>query len=91
MSASYAWFAMIASIGLYAVFLVVQTLRHSDFFTHSADDAEDGAEFHHEGLEVRSGLYHTTFLVLCMLPIVLLSKKLAVLVDHGLSTLGAPT
>jgi len=85
----------IITVALYATFLAIQTRRHSGFFTQpSLDtpaDASDNDESHgHGDLNPRSIPYHAVFLVLTMLPIVLLSKKLAVLVDHGTATLGAP-
>ncbi|NCF39274.1 MAG: calcium:proton antiporter, partial [Planctomycetia bacterium] len=44
----------------------------------------------HAGVEVISVGYHSILLVLTMLPIVLLSKKMALVVDHGTAALGAP-
>jgi Ca2+:H+ antiporter len=40
--------------------------------------------------ELRSFSFHAILLVLTMLPVVLLSKKLAVFVDYGVETMGAP-
>jgi Ca2+:H+ antiporter len=84
-------FLIVMSIGLYAVFLAIQTLRHRSFFqqpTQPTDESE--AVDDHGDLAVRSVGYHALLLPLTMLPIVLLSKKMAVLVDHGIATLGAP-
>lgn len=80
------------SIGLYGVFLAIQTMRHRAFFQQpvSADQAEETGDHDHGNLVVRSLGYHALLLPLTMLPIVLLSKKMAVLVDHGTATLGAP-
>jgi len=80
------------SIGLYGVFLAIQTMRHRAFFQQpvSADQAEETDDHDHGNLVVRSLGYHALFLPLTMLPIVLLSKKMAALVDHGTATLGAP-
>jgi Ca2+:H+ antiporter len=84
----------IITVALYATFLAIQTRRHSGFFVQpgsdvTADAGDDGGQKHAD-LNPRSIPYHAVFLVLTMLPIVLLSKKLAVLVDHGTATLGAP-
>lgn len=93
------YFLLFMSAGLYLVFLFIQTNRHSDFFkqpinNESAADADvdinTDASSEHEGLVVRSTLYHAIFLALSMLPIVLLSKSMAKLVDYGMITLGAP-
>jgi Ca2+:H+ antiporter len=81
----------IITIALYATFLAIQTRRHKGFFVQpkSATSGGDG-DHGHDDLKTRSVPYHGVMLVLTMLPIVLLSKKLAVLVDHGTATLGAP-
>ena len=80
------------SIGLYGVFLAIQTMRHRAFFQQPVGDDEPGETHKHDhgALVVRSLGYHALLLPLTMLPIVLLSKKMAVLVDHGTATLGAP-
>ena len=51
--------------------------------------AEDDKGEHH-GLAPRSTAYHAIFLILTLLPIVLLSKKFATLVDHITDEFGAP-
>ena len=80
------------SAGLYGVFLAIQTLRHRSFFQQPATSEGDSTVLgdDHGGLFVRSIAYHATLLPLTMLPIVLLSKKMAVLIDHGIAILGAP-
>jgi len=85
------FFLLFTSAGLYLVFLFLQMGRHSGFFkqpqsenTHSVDDHG------HDGLTVRAAGFHAAFLALSMLPIVLLSKSMAKIVDHGIHTLGAP-
>ena len=86
-----AMFLLIMSAGLYTVFLLIQTRRHSQFFKQPVFDEEEHLdEDHHEGLVIRSTAYHVLFLVLTMLPIVLLSKSMAKLVDHGIEVLSAP-
>jgi Ca2+:H+ antiporter len=78
------------TIALYATFLAIQTKRHRSFFLEPSGEAthqDDGP--HHRG-DARSVPYHAAFLLLTLVPIVLMSKKLAVLVDHGIETLGAP-
>ncbi len=86
-------YLLIMSAGLYAVFLLIQTTRHSQFFRQPAfrkgDDMEED-DHDHGDLVIRSVGFHAVFLVLTMLPIVLLSKNMAKLVEHGISTLQAP-
>jgi Ca2+:H+ antiporter len=84
-------FLIVMSVGLYAVFLAIQTLRHRSFFQQPASSTDESEAIDDHGdLAVRSVGYHALLLPLTMLPIVLLSKKMAVLVDHGIATLGAP-
>lgn len=86
-----AWL-IVVSAGLYGAFLWIQALRHSGYFTQPQprDGAEEVCTDHHGNLLVRTLGHHALFLPLTMLPIVLLAKKMALLVDHGLDTLGGP-
>ena len=81
-------FLILMSLGLYAVFLATQTMRHRKFFIAPNETANNHHD--HEGLVVRSVGFHVVFLLTYMLPIVFLSKKLAVIVDHGINVVGAP-
>lgn len=77
------FFVIVVTLALYAIFLGIQTIRHKDFFTSGEDES------HHETSEKGLG-YHAALLVLYMIPIVVLSKKLAVIVDFGIAEAGAP-
>lgn len=81
-------FLIIISVALYGIFLVIQTTRHSHFFKQPSANSED--DMLHPDIAVKSTGNHATFLVLSMIPIMLLSKSLAKLVDYGISTAGAP-
>ncbi|KZL18903.1 Sodium/proton antiporter ChaA [Pseudovibrio axinellae] len=66
-------------------------------FLMAKDELEDEKHAPHEDdhdhdhdLEIFSTSYHAVFLILTMLPIVLLSKKFAVLVDFGIASFGMP-
>ncbi len=83
-------YLLVMSAGLYCVFLAIQTMRHRSFFQQPQRDGESQALDDHGDLVVRSISYHAVLLPLTMLPIVLLSKKMAVLVDFGTASLGAP-
>lgn len=85
-------FLIVASVGLYGTFLWLQSTRHRAFFKAPLKEGgqHDDDPHHHPGLVVRSLGFHIAFLILTMLPIVLLSKKMAVVVDFGISALGAP-
>jgi len=85
-------FLILMSVALWGVFLAIQTMRHRSFFLQPEKSGTNGdeADHSHGDLVVRSLAYHAVLLPLTMLPIVLLSKKMAALVDHGIATLGAP-
>jgi Ca2+:H+ antiporter len=84
---------IVITIGLYGVFLAVQTRRHPDYFreaagVHLSDEAAEASE--HAGFEVRSIPFHSVLLLAWLLPVILLAKKLAVVLDDGAERLGAP-
>lgn len=85
-------FLCLVSLGLYGVFLAVQTVRHRSYFMapRHTDPAGMDLEDEHPGLVVRSIPLHAILLVAYLLPIVLLSKKLAFPIDFAISRLGAP-
>jgi Ca2+:H+ antiporter len=82
-------FLILTSVFLYGIFLVIQTSRHSGYFTTVNDAAADDGEGHH-GLTVRSAPAHALLLVGYLVPVVLLAKKLAIPVDYSIEQLGAP-
>jgi len=86
-------FLSVMSVGLYGVFLAIQTLRHRDYFVAPASPAaraESGGGDAHAGHETGSAMYHTAFLIAYLLPVVMLAKKLAVPIHYAIASLGAP-
>ena len=85
------WLIMV-SVALYGAFLWIQTLRHRGYFEQPStrESAEELLTHDLDHMVMRSIAFHAVFLPLTMLPIILLSKKMAILVDHGIVTLGAP-
>lgn len=83
-------YLIIMSITLYGVFLAIQTLRHHSFFQQPLFPDQKNNVKHEEHSFVMGLRYHALLLPITMLPIILLSKKMAVMVDHGISTMGAP-
>ena len=81
------WFLAAAAFALYGTFLSIQTMRHRGYFKHPTAEED---EHDHHGLVMRSRPYHVFFLMLTMLPVVLLAKKFAVLIDYGVDQMGAP-
>ena len=82
-------FGILASVSLYGTFLAIQTMRHQGFFMiPGGDHPED--EHDHGNLVVRSVIYHACLLLASMLPIVLLSKSMAKIIDFSVAELSFP-
>ena len=79
------------TLALYGVFLMIQTGRHSDFFRDT--EVEAGARPDAGGPAVSGTAIakHMVLLLANVVPIVLLAKSLAVILDHGISASGAPS
>lgn len=77
------------TIALYGLFLWLQTGRHRGFFQAPGDAASAGPD--RSVGPARSSIgTHSALLLANILPIVVLSKALAKLLDAGLAALGAP-
>ncbi len=90
---------------LYGGFLLIQTMRHSAFFVEAAPAAAAAkrgtrAKAGHAGSHAESHAghgptysisVHTVLLLATLLPVVLLSKPLANVIDYGIEELKAPT
>jgi Ca2+:H+ antiporter len=86
-------FLIFMSMGLYGVFLAIQTTRHRDYFVAPSAAAvttdNQDADLHGK-FEVRSVTYHSLLLLAHGVPIVLLAKQIAVPIAYSISVLGAP-
>lgn len=87
-------FTSLMSVSIYAIFLGVQTSRHREYFISPDDTAApenvlNDVQLHGEH-EVKTTPYHALFLLAYILPLVVLAKQLAVPLDYGIRTLGAP-
>ena len=69
-------------------FLVMQTLRHRGFFKSPIESSDN--EHLHDDIAVHSVGFHVALLVANMLPIVLLSKSMAKIIDFQVSVFAAP-
>jgi Ca2+:H+ antiporter len=83
----------VLTIGLYGIFLWLQTGRHRGYFV--APDAQpiDPKEVAHhrpQALDKKALLVHFTLLLVNILPIVILSKSMAKILDYGIEATGAP-
>jgi Ca2+:H+ antiporter len=82
-------FLATCSLGLYGIFLLIQTMRHSQFFTETGDAA---AAVHpaHKPMGMRSGPYHTLLLFLYLVVVILLAEKFAIPLDDSIERFGMP-
>lgn len=80
-------------MALYGGFLWLQTGRHRGFFVAVGGKASDdvGTPLPHQARAPGSTGSRIAILLANILPIVILSKDLAKLLDHGIAVLGAPS
>jgi len=77
---------IILSLVIYAIFLAVQTIRHREFFNESGAPVVESAEH----FSRKSVLSESVLLVLHLIPVVILSKQLASLLDYRIHKGGLP-
>jgi Ca2+:H+ antiporter len=82
-----ATFLTLMSVGLYGVFLAIQTSRHREYFVGPDGKPEPADEPH---TETRSAAYHAPLLLAYLGPVVYLAEQIAVPIDYGIHTLNAP-
>ena len=82
-------FLATCSLGLYGIFLLIQTMRHSQDFMETGAAA---ALIHptHKPIKMRSGPYHTLLLFLYLLVVILLAEKFAIPLDDSIERFGMP-
>ncbi|HEY4368224.1 MAG TPA: hypothetical protein VGN07_13405 [Steroidobacteraceae bacterium] len=86
-------FLIVMSVGMYGIFLAMQTSWHRGYFiapvTGETGTPQEDAEYH--GVhEVGPVGYHAALLLAYLLPVVILAKQIAIPINHGITTLGAP-
>lgn len=86
-------FAGVVSLGLYGVFVFVQTVRHRDYFLPAAIAGRDGElaeESHAEPPGNRVALAAMGLLLVCLVAVVGLAKALAPGIEAGVRAASAP-
>jgi len=82
-------FLIVTSLGLYAIFLLIQTKRHREYFMEAhRPGGNDRGDSHH--LNTRSIAYHTTLLFLYLIVVVVLAEKFAIPLDNFIEHFGMP-
>jgi Ca2+:H+ antiporter len=80
---------------LYGVFLFIQTSRHRSFFTEPQTAPIRGKlpaeQEPHSPTGIRPIIVHVGLLFVTLLSVVLMTKPMATLLDHGIEQIGMPT
>ncbi len=82
-------FLVITSLGLYAIFLLIQTKRHSAYF-READIDNAPADDHHHAAPTHSTGFHVLMLFLYLIAVVMLAEKFAIPLDNAVERFGMP-
>jgi Ca2+:H+ antiporter len=83
----HAAFLIFMSVGLYGVFLAIQTARHRDYFLSPQDVAQAAG---HDGQAIHTAVYYAPLLLAYMAPTVFLAEKISAPIDYGIHELHAP-
>lgn len=89
-SASQLTFAAVTSLALYALFVVVQTVRHRDFFLPTDDAGALDPEAHAEPPSSRAAYRSLGVLVVALVAVVGLAKVTSPSIEDGVAAIGAP-
>jgi len=82
-------FLIIVALFLYAIFLVIQTMRHRGYFMES-EHAGVAASPGHHSLHVQSTAFHAPMLLLYLIVVILLAEKFAIPLDNSMEKFGLP-
>jgi Ca2+:H+ antiporter len=82
-------FLVVTSLSLYAIFLLIQTKRHSEYFVESQGEAATADAGHHH-MQMRSTSYHSAMLFLYLIAVVVLAEKFAIPLDNAIERFGVP-
>jgi Ca2+:H+ antiporter len=96
LSSFQAIFLSIISMSVYVLFLIIQNSRHREYFMAPAFRGAVGKQnapsvsAEDDGHVAHSASYHGILLVMYLLPLIVLAKKIAIPIDHGIEVLDAP-
>ena len=82
-------FLVVVSLFLYAIFLLIQTIRHRGYFMES-ERAIVAADSVDHPLHVQSTAFHAPMLVLYLIVVILLAEKFAIPLDNSIEKFGMP-
>jgi Ca2+:H+ antiporter len=82
-------FLVVTSLSLYGIFLLIQTTRHSDYFTESTSVEASNHAGHHP-MQMRSATFHVVMLFLYLIAVIVLAEKFAIPLDNAIERFGMP-
>src|SRR6266542_468325 len=82
-------FLIVVALFLYAIFLLIQTMRHRGYFMEPEDAAAAASPTHHS-LRVQSTAFHAPMLLLYLIVVILLAEKFAIPLDNSIERFGMP-
>jgi Ca2+:H+ antiporter len=82
-------FLIVVTLLLYAIFLLIQTIRHRGYFLEAKKTAVVEAS-NHGSLHIRSTSFHTVMLLLYLVGVILLAEKFAIPLDNSIEKFGMP-
>jgi Ca2+:H+ antiporter len=82
-------FLAVTSFLLYAIFLLIQTVRHRQYFIETKD-AEVAASSADHPTHVYSTSFHATMLLLYLITVILLAEKFAIPLDNSIEQFHMP-
>jgi Ca2+:H+ antiporter len=88
-STEQAVFLVVMSLSLYAIFLLIQTMRHRYYFVESEGVAVAANSAHHP-LQMHSTPFHAAMLLLYLIAVILLAEKFAIPLDNSIEQFHMP-
>jgi len=82
-------FLIVMALFLYAIFLLIQTMRHRGYFMESEQATVTAGPAHHS-LRVQSTAFHAPMLLLYLIVVILLAEKFAIPLDNSMEKFGLP-
>ena len=82
-------FFMLVTLILYAIFLLIQTMRHRGYFMES-EQASVAAGPGHHSLQIQSTTFHAPMLLSYLVIVILLAEKFAIPLDNSIEKFGLP-
>jgi Ca2+:H+ antiporter len=83
-------FLIVMALLLYAIFLLIETVRHRRYFMESRDAVPPAKSTHHHSIQVRSTAFHAALLLLYLITVILLAEKFAIPLDNGIEKFRMP-